>query len=118
MAKGKYRAKARSYGKRGYGYAKRGYNFSNKSYGGKFGLTITPAFIAGAVAAFVVPDNAMLDAGGIALACAPVKGLGPAKGAAQGYVLGQLMQQFVLPKLGINVPNLMGGTQPRFNYSI
>jgi hypothetical protein len=50
----------------------------------------------------------MLTVGGLLGATAPVKGLGPIKGAAQGYIFGQVCQKWVLPKLGINIGNVMG----------
>lgn len=96
-----YYAKARGYGKKAYNMA---------------GLRITPEFMAGFGAAFVVPDNAMLDAAAIVGTTLPIKGLGKVRGVASGYLLGQLTQQFILPKLGINFGNVMGGNQPRFNY--
>lgn len=106
----------RAYVSRARGYARGGYNRMNKSYGGRFGLRITPTWAASFVAAFVVPDNSMIDAAAIAGATAPVKGMGMIRDAASGYLAGQLTQQFILPKLGININNIMGGTQNRFNF--
>lgn len=97
----------KAYYGRARGYAKRAY--------GKTGLTITPSFMAGFGAAFVVPDNPMLDAGSIVVSTFPIRGKGKFEQLAKGYLLGQLTQQFILPKLGINFGNIMGGNQPRFS---
>lgn len=97
------------------GYAKTAWANRGRYYGkakglyGKTGLTITPTFLAGVGAALVLPDNEMLTVGTLAGATLPVRGLGPVKGFSQGYVLGQLAQKYILPKLGINFGNVMGG---------
>lgn len=103
----KYWGNRKAYFGKARGYAKSAYARS--------GLNITPEFMAGFGAAFVVPDNPMLDAGSIIGATLPLKGMGKIKGVSQGYLLGQLTQQFILPKLGINFGNVMGGNQPRYN---
>lgn len=98
-AKGYYRAKARSYGSRAYGGARRAYS--------KSGLNLSMEFMAGLAGAFVMPANPNIDMVGVAVACAPVKGLGKVKGVAQGYVFGQAVQHYILPRLGVNIPDLM-----------
>lgn len=98
-AKGYYRSKARSYGTRAYGGARKAYS--------KSGLNLSMEFLAGLAGAFVVPANPNVDMIGVAVACAPIKGLGKVKGVAQGFVFGQAMQHYVLPRVGINIPDLM-----------
>lgn len=98
-AKGYYRGKARAYASRGRGYAKKAY--------AKSGLNLSMEFLAGLAGAFVVPANPQIDMVGVAVACAPVKGLGKIKGVAQGFVFGQAMQHYVLPRVGINIPDIM-----------
>lgn len=98
-AKGYYRAKARSYGSRAYSGARKAYN--------KSGLNLTSSFLIGLAGAFVMPQNSMIDMAAVAVACAPVKGLGKVKGVAQGYALGQACQHYLLPQVGINIPDVM-----------
>lgn len=95
----KYRGKARSYASRGYAGARRAYS--------KSGLNLTSSFLIGLAGAFVMPANPMIDMAAVAVACAPVKGLGKVKGVAQGYALGQACQHYLLPQVGINIPDIM-----------
>lgn len=79
-----------------YGKA-RGY--ASKAYA-KSGLNLSPAFIAGAAASFVLPKTGintagLVDTAIIAGATAPIKGLGQAKGACQGYLFGKVIQSFL-----------------------
>lgn len=106
MAKKRF-SKARAWA--GRRYSNRGAYYARaKGFYGKTGLTLNAPFMAGAAAAFVLPENEMLTVGGLLGATAPVKGLGPVKGAAQGYIFGQVLQKYVLPKLGVNIGNIMG----------
>lgn len=73
----------------------------------KSGLNLSMPFIAGLAAAFVMPADPKIDMAGVAVATMPIKGLGKIKGAAQGYVFGQAMQHYVLPMVGINIPDVM-----------
>lgn len=73
----------------------------------KSGLNLSMPFMAGVAAAFVMPANPNIDMIGVAIATAPVKGFGKFKGAAQGYVFGQAMQHYILPRVGVNIPDLM-----------
>lgn len=98
-AKGYYRSKARSYGTRAYSGARKAYS--------KSGLNLSTEFLAGLAGAFIVPANPNIDMVGVAVACAPIKGLGKVKGVAQGFVFGQAMQHYVLPRVGINIPDIM-----------
>lgn len=101
-ARGYYRGKARGYASKGYGYAKRSY--------GKSGLNLTMPFLAGLAGAFFMPANPQVDMAAVAVACAPIKGFGKFKGVAQGYALGQACQHYLLPQLGINIPDLMNAS--------
>lgn len=95
------------YGNRAAYYTKaRGY--ASKAYA-KSGLNLNTTFLAGVGAALVVPDNEMLTVGTLIGATMPIKGMGQVKGFSQGYVFGQVVQKYVLPKLGINFGNVMGG---------
>lgn len=96
--RGAYYAKARSYGSKAYA---------------KSGLNLSPAFIAGAVGSFAVPmaginTSGLIDTAIIAGATAPVKGLGQAKGACQGYLFGKVIQSFIGNPLTSSAGN--GGT--------
>lgn len=83
----------RRYRARAGGYYRRGRAFYSKNRRGIIG----GAFLAGAAASFVAPTtgNQLADTAILAAAVAPIKGLGPVKGAAQGWVLGKIVQQFV-----------------------
>lgn len=114
MAKRRFRGYAKkAWSNRG-SYYSRARSFAGRSYGGKFGLNINMPFVAGFAAAFVAPENEMLTVGSLAAATLPVKGMGSVKGAAQGYVLGQVTQKWLLPKLGINIGNIMGQGQTTY----
>ena len=79
-----------------YGYARRafrGKSFQSKS--GKFGVYANAQFFIGLVGSFVpvnIPPVAQTAITGLAVA--PVKLPGGVKMAAQGYVLGKLIQNF------------------------
>lgn len=79
-----------------YGYARsafRGRSWSSK--GGKFGVYANAQFFIGLAASFApvnVPPIAQTAITGLAVA--PVKLPGGVKMAAQGYVMGKLIQQF------------------------
>lgn len=64
---------------------------------------------AGILAAFAVPQNTDIDMAAIMVAAAPVRGLGKIKGFAQGYVFGQALQHWLLPKAGIVIPDFGAG---------
>lgn len=90
-------------------YAKRGaYMARARGVYNKTGLNLSMEYMAGFVGAFVLPENEMLSIGAAAVAVAPIKGLGKVKGAGQGYLAGQIVQKWLLPKLGINIGNIMG----------
>lgn len=72
----------------------------------KNGLNITTAFLGGIAGAFMLPASPQIDMAGVAVATAPIRGLGAVKGIAQGFVFGQAMQHYLLPMLGINIPDL------------
>jgi len=78
---------ARYYRRRRY-YRRGGSRKSNSN--NLFG--INPMFILGAVIPFVTPSNSNLFEIGAVLATVPVKGLGPIKKIAQGYILGQVIE--------------------------
>lgn len=79
-----------------YGYARRAYrgrSYSSKS--GKFGVYANAQFFIGLAGSFVpvnIPPIAQTAITGLAVA--PVKLPGGVKMAAQGYVLGKLIQNF------------------------
>lgn len=79
-----------------YGYARRSYrgrSYSSKS--GKFGVYANAQFFTGLAGSFVpvnIPPIAQIAITGLAVA--PVKLPGGVKMAAQGYVLGKLIQNF------------------------
>lgn len=102
-AKGYYRGRASYYG----GRAK---SFGKKAYA-KSGLNLSVPFLAGLAGAFVMPADPRIDMVGVAVATVPIKGLGKVKGVAQGYVFGQAMQHYVLPMVGINIPDVLNGSQ-------
>jgi hypothetical protein len=54
-------------------------------------------YLAGIAASFVMPTtgNQMADTAIMAAAVAPIPGFGPIKGAAQGYILGKILQSFI-----------------------
>ncbi len=79
---------------------------SRKFYSKKGGLSIGMEFIAGLVGAFVMPASPQIDMAGVAVATAPVRGIGKIKAMAQGYVFGQSMQHYVLPAFGVNIPDV------------
>lgn len=93
----------RRYGSRATIVYRRGRNFYSKNRRGIVG----GAFLAGAAASFVAPTtgNQLADTAILAAAVAPIKGLGPVKGAAQGWVLGKIVQQFI----GNPVQGMLGG---------
>lgn len=93
--------------------ARYAYGKGRKAYN-KMGLNINMPFMAGFAGAFILPENEMLTVGSLVGATAPIKGLGMVKGAAQGYVLGQVTQKWILPKLGINFGNIMGPGQNNY----
>lgn len=97
------------YARRGISYARSGYRGARRAYS-KTGMNLSMEFLAGLAGAFVVPANPDIDMVGVAVACAPIKGLGKVKGVAQGFVFGQAMQHYVLPKVGINIPDIMNAT--------
>lgn len=107
-------SKARAWAGRRYAnraaYYTKARSFGSAAYK-RSGLQLNAPFLAGAAAAFVLPENEMLTVGGLLGATAPVRGLGPIKGAAQGYVFGQVCQKWLLPKLGVNIGNVMGAGQ-------
>ena len=88
--------------RKGRGYA--GYSKGNLGFGfGKFGLSLSIPFIAGIAVGMTDLDNQISAPIKLALACAPVRGLGPVKAVAQGMVLGDMIQHytgFSLPLLG------------------
>lgn len=98
----RYRARASGYYNKGRGYARRAY--------AKSGLNISTEFLVGFAGAFCMPANPNIDMVAVAAACAPVKGFGKIKGVAQGYSLGQALQHYLLPQVGINIPDLINAT--------
>lgn len=107
MARRQYRTRAKAAYSRGRSYASRGYGYGKRAYA-KSGLNLNLPFMGGVVAAFAVPQNTDLDMAAIMVAAAPVKGLGKVKGAAQGYIFGQALQHWLLPKAGVNIPDFAG----------
>lgn len=101
-ARGYYRGKARSYVSRGRSYARRAY--------AKSGLNLSTEFLIGVAAAFCMPANPNIDMVAVAGACAPVRGFGKVKAVCQGYSLGQACQHYLLPQVGINIPDLINAT--------
>lgn len=100
----------RRYGSRATIIYRRGRSFYGRNRRGIVG----GAFLAGAAASFVAPTtgNAMADTAILAAAVAPIKGLGPIKGAAQGWVLGKIVQQFVgNPIKGLTTGSNTGGNE-------
>lgn len=98
----RYRSKARSYASRGRSYAKRAY--------AKSGLNMSTEFLIGLAGAFCMPANPNIDMIAVAGACAPVRGFGKIKGVCQGYSLGQALQHYLLPQVGIRIPDLINAT--------
>lgn len=71
---------------------------SKKGFGmsfGKFGLNITPSMLAGVAIGMTNLDEKLPQGAVLAAAVAPVRGIGVIKGAAQGVVLGNLLQGFL-----------------------
>lgn len=69
--------------------------------------------LGGIAAAFVMPQNQDIDMGAIMIATAPVKFVPwQARKATSGYIFGQALQHWALPKLGVNIPDLGAGIIP------
>lgn len=89
------------YNRGGYGAWRRGRGYRRSYFVGSnkgTGLKLTMPFLAGVAGSFVIPassTNGMVDTAIIAAAVAPVSGIGTVKGAAQGYILGKLLQTFI-----------------------
>lgn len=92
--------RARGYARRGYSGAKRGYRAAGRSYGGKVGLNVSPAFLAGVVTGYTNLDDKLPGQLVLGAAVAPVNGLGVVKGFAQGVIAGNLVQ--TLMKTGVS----------------
>jgi len=94
-----------------YGYARRafrGKSYSSKS--GKFGVYANAQFFIGLAASFApinVPPIASTAITGLAVA--PVKLPGGIKMAAQGYVMGKIIQSFIGNPLAKNTGTTAGG---------
>lgn len=104
MARRQYRTRAKAAYSRGRSYASKGYGYGKRAYA-KSGLNLNLPFMGGLVAAFAIPQHRDIDMAAIMVASAPVKGLGKAKGAAQGYIFGQALQHWLLPKANIVIPD-------------
>jgi hypothetical protein len=83
---------ARNYRRR-YSYARRAYRFGGRPYGGRIGLNISPAFIAGAMLGLTDLDQKIPAQAVLIGATAPVRGLGVVKGGCQGIIFGNTLQQ-------------------------
>jgi hypothetical protein len=82
---------ARKYRRR-FSYARRAYRFGGRSYGGKMGLNISPAFLAGMAIGFTDLDQKIPGQLVLGTAVAPIKGIGTIKAGAQGIIFGNLLQ--------------------------
>ena len=77
------------------GYRKRYRRFSRgarRGYGGKAGLSLSPAFIVGALAGLTHIDDKVPKQLVLIAATAPVRGVGTIKAVAQGMILGNVLQ--------------------------
>lgn len=83
----------RRYAGRARGYAGRAYRASNRSFGGKMGLNISPAFLAGMAIGFTDMDERIPAQAVLGAATVPIRGAGMLKGVAQGIIFGNLVQQ-------------------------
>lgn len=105
-------ARAKTYVRNNYYAGSRGKGFGRRFYVGNrkgtMGVKVGTPFLLGALAAFAVPQNTDIDMAALMIGTAPVRGLGAFKGGAQGYVFGQALQHWLLPKAGIVIPDLAG----------
>lgn len=93
-----YINRARGFAGRGYARA-RGIN--NRFFG------ISPGFLVGAAAGYLMPHNQLLDNGAVIAAVVPVRGLGIVKQGAQGYVFAHALKSLISGGIG-NVPQTLG----------
>ena len=85
--------------RRGRYYA--GYSRGSFGFGrGKFGLSLSIPFLAGAAIGMTNLDNMIPPWVKILAACAPVRGIGPVKAVAQGMLLGDVVQSMT----GFTIP--------------
>ena len=96
----------RSYARRGRMYTGRARRFAGRSYGGKVGLNVSPAFIAGMVVGFTDLDQKIPSQVVLGAATVPVRGAGMVKAAAQGIIFGNLIQS--LKQGGVSTAGFKG----------
>lgn len=104
-AKGYYRSRAKYYGGRARSYA--------RSAAQRTGLNTSMFFWGGVAAAFAIPQNTDIDMAAIMVNQFPMKGIPyQARQATGGYIFGQAAQHWLLPKVGVNIPDIGNGIIP------
>jgi len=110
-ARSAYRS-TRGYRSKGGTYA--GYSKGSIGFGrGGFGVSLSMPFLAGIALGMTDIDKMIPAPVKIVAACAPIRGLGPVKGFAQGVLVGDVVQAltgFTLPVLGGIGSNSTTGT--------
>lgn len=92
-----------AYYSRAKGYYGRAQGINNKFLG------INSMFLIGAAGGWFLPHNQLIDNAAVLAAVAPIKGLGPVKKAAQGYVFTHAAKSLISGGIG-NMPNTLQGT--------
>lgn len=81
-----------------------------KNYGSSYakgiGINASLPFLAGVAIGITNLDDVIPKTATIAVACAPVKGIGAIKAAAQGTIIGNLLQS----KFGLNIGSGLGSS--------
>lgn len=96
------RFKGRNYSRKGTWRGRSyGANFGTRGISanvGKMGFNLTPAFMLGTVVGYTNFDDKIPAELTLAAASAPISGIGPVKAAAQGILMGNLIQSVIKNK--------------------
>jgi hypothetical protein len=99
-------ARRRNY-RRSYGGRRPYYSARSGGRRGGVGINLSMPFLAGAIVGYTDMDNKIPAQLVLGAASAPVRGMGVLKGAAQGVVFGNLIQQIVASK-GVSSSGFQG----------